>query len=63
MFYWKEYTIATAAFVMLACTWHFIYVKPADEVRDKIYHCMVDIQDHSIQGYSFCRKTLNPENY
>lgn len=60
MFYWKEYTITTAAFVMLACTWHFIYVKPADKMRDMVYECMVEIGDHTIQGYSFCRKSLRP---
>lgn len=60
MFYWKEYVIATAAFVMLAGAWHVIYVKPADQMRDMVYECMVEIGDHSIQGYSFCRKSLNP---
>lgn len=58
----KETILLTIAFTGLAAAWHVIYVQPRDEMRRMVHGCMVDIDDHSYQGFVTCKRSLNPNN-
>ena len=61
MSFWKEYTLLTTSFIMLACAWHLMYIKPAANMNAMVYDCMTQIGDKSQTGYSFCRNSLKPQ--
>ena len=61
MSYWKECTLLVTSFIMLACAWHLMYIKPAATMNAMVYDCMTQIGDTSQAGYSLCRNFLKPQ--
>ncbi len=60
----SEFIEATAFICIVAAmglVWYHAYVKPADEMRNEIMDCMVEIQDQSERGYKHCFDTLKAQ--
>lgn len=56
----KDILLFAIAFMGLATGWYVIYIKPQENMRSLVHNCMLEIGDQSIQGYAFCKRSLNP---
>ena len=50
----KDVLFPTIIFLACAIAWYFLYVRPADEFRYAVMGCMVELGDHTEEGYRTC---------